>query len=58
MVHPLVPMNIRGALWYQGEANSAAHELYKCQFKAMISDWRHTWCAATDGGTSASKSSF
>lgn len=40
MIVPFLPQVIRGAIWYQGEANVGQDVLYACQFKAMISDWR------------------
>lgn len=46
MIAPLQPYGVRGALWYQGEANAhspAAAEQYKTLFPAMIRDWRQGW---------------
>jgi len=40
MVVPFLPQSIRGALWYQGEANVGVGPLYGCMEKAMIADWR------------------
>lgn len=42
MIAPLVPMTIKGFLWYQGEANSAHDRApyYKSLFSALIGDWR------------------
>lgn len=41
MIHPLLNMTIKGAIWYQGEANTDYHkDLYNCSFPAMIDDWR------------------
>jgi sialate O-acetylesterase len=43
MIHPLLNLSIRGAIWYQGESNaSRAHE-YASLFPDMISDWRMHW---------------
>ncbi len=43
MIHPLLNLSIRGAIWYQGEANaSRAHE-YASLFPDMILDWREHW---------------
>lgn len=44
MIAPLVPYALRGAIWYQGEANAggAAH-LYGLQLTAMIKNWRSVW---------------
>ncbi|HZZ42761.1 MAG TPA: sialate O-acetylesterase [Tepidisphaeraceae bacterium] len=40
MVAPLVPMSISGAIWYQGEANTARAEQYRSIFPNMIEGWR------------------
>ncbi|MBI1853565.1 MAG: hypothetical protein HYR85_24780 [Planctomycetes bacterium] len=40
MIAPLVPFGIRGAIWYQGEANVSEAHLYRRLFPAMIADWR------------------
>ncbi|XP_065177666.1 sialate O-acetylesterase-like [Sycon ciliatum] len=45
MISPYRPMQISGAIWYQGESNVGAGarkggEYYACQFPAMIADWR------------------
>jgi sialate O-acetylesterase len=40
MIAPLVPMAIRGAIWYQGEADSKASAEYRIIFPAMIQSWR------------------
>lgn len=42
---PLIPYAIRGAIWYQGEANSyTVHApLYGRQLAVMITDWRKRW---------------
>jgi sialate O-acetylesterase len=43
MIHPLLNLSIRGAIWYQGESNaSRAHE-YARLFPDMIKDWRMHW---------------
>ncbi len=43
MIHPLLNLSIRGAIWYQGESNaSRAHE-YASLFPDMIMDWREHW---------------
>ena len=40
MLAPVIPLSIRGAIWYQGESNvGRAHE-YATLFPAMIADWR------------------
>lgn len=43
MIHPLVPMAMRGAIWYQGESNAARAFQYRETFPAMINDWRRAW---------------
>ena len=46
MIHPLVRMSIKGAMWYQGESNGGWNrDKYQCTFPAMISDWRKIWSA-------------
>jgi sialate O-acetylesterase len=43
MISPIIPYAIKGAIWYQGEAN-APHALeYRTLFPRMISDWREKW---------------
>ena len=44
-ISPLIPYAIRGALWYQGEANStpAKAPLYEHQLPLLIRDWRARW---------------
>ena len=43
MIAPLIPYAIRGAIWYQGEANVGAAFKYRTLFPAMIADWRANW---------------
>ena len=38
MVHPLLPLGIRTALWYQGESNAGAPNFYRCAQPAVIND--------------------
>ena len=40
---PLVGYGIRGALWYQGEANSSEGHSYFLKMESMINDWRASW---------------
>jgi sialate O-acetylesterase len=42
MIAPLAPYAIRGAIWYQGEAN-AGSPIYGIQLAAMIANWRDDW---------------
>jgi sialate O-acetylesterase len=43
MIAPLQPFAIRGAIWYQGESNSAQPATYEKLLPAMIADWRRVW---------------
>ncbi|MFN8348962.1 MAG: sialate O-acetylesterase [Spirosomataceae bacterium] len=43
MIAPLIPFAIRGALWYQGEANAGRAYQYRQTFPLMIRDWRKRW---------------
>merc|ERR1719270_2395870 len=50
MIHPLISISIKGALWYQGEANSflsSNRDKYQCTFPAMINEWRKIWSTNT-----------
>jgi sialate O-acetylesterase len=40
MIHPLLPYAIRGAIWYQGEADVGRAREYAARFPAMITAWR------------------
>ena len=40
MINPLLPMGIKGAIWYQGESNVGRGEQYSRLLPAMITDWR------------------
>ncbi|XP_076591174.1 sialate O-acetylesterase isoform X1 [Chaetodon auriga] len=52
MIHPLLNMTIKGAIWYQGEANADYHqEKYNCSFPAMIDDWRTAFHHGSGGQT-------
>lgn len=42
-IAPLQPYAIRGAIWYQGEANSGRGKEYQTLFPAMIGSWRKAW---------------
>ena len=44
MVTPVIPYAIKGAIWYQGEAN-AKHNThkYEANFRGMIRAWREHW---------------
>lgn len=43
MVHPLMPFATRGVIWYQGESNAYAPQVYRTMFPALIDDWRENW---------------
>ncbi|ODT64064.1 hypothetical protein ABS71_13620 [bacterium SCN 62-11] len=43
MIAPLQPYAIRGAIWYQGEANTGRAAHYQALLTAMIGDWRKLW---------------
>jgi sialate O-acetylesterase len=43
MIAPLIPFSIRGAIWYQGEANVGRAKQYERLFPTMITDWRTRW---------------
>ncbi|AYL96927.1 sialate O-acetylesterase [Mucilaginibacter celer] len=43
MINPLTPMAIRGAIWYQGEANAGRPRQYNALFEGMIKGWRNIW---------------
>jgi sialate O-acetylesterase len=45
MIHPFVPYGIKGAIWYQGEANVPRSEYYAKVLGKMISGWREQWQA-------------
>ncbi|MGE5457307.1 MAG: sialate O-acetylesterase [Methanococcaceae archaeon] len=43
MISPLIPYSIKGAIWYQGESNAGAPEMYRKLFPLMINNWRQDW---------------
>ncbi len=43
MIAPLVPFAMRGAIWYQGEANAGRAYQYRTLFPLLIKDWRARW---------------
>ena len=43
MIAPLAPFGIRGAIWYQGEANADRPYNYRHVLSAMIKSWRDTF---------------
>ncbi len=40
MIHPLIPFRIAGAIWYQGESNTAAPSTYRDLMEQLITSWR------------------
>jgi len=44
-IAPLIPYALRGAIWYQGEANSHPGKgpFYQYQLPLLVSDWRARW---------------
>ena len=43
MVAPLVPLAIRGIIYYQGESNAKDPNGYRTLFPALIRSWRQAW---------------
>lgn len=43
MIHPLLPIAVRGVLWYQGENNANRHQEYPELFAGLIKQWRETF---------------
>jgi len=43
MIHPLIPLSLRGALWYQGESNRGQGLEYEQRMHALIGGWRGLW---------------
>ena len=43
MIAPLINFNIKGVIWYQGEANVNTAETYMPLFTGMIKAWRDAW---------------
>jgi len=43
MISPLAGYAIKGFLWYQGEGNHGASELYARLLPAMVNEWRTIW---------------
>lgn len=41
MLSPLGKYTVAGAIWYQGEANSANYKGYREQLPALVNDWRN-----------------
>jgi sialate O-acetylesterase len=43
MVAPVLPMKLKGFIWYQGESNVAKANDYNKWMPALINDWRNLW---------------
>ncbi|HEV3415642.1 MAG TPA: sialate O-acetylesterase [Pirellulales bacterium] len=43
MIAPLIPFAIRGAVWYQGEANVGRGAQYQVLLPTLIRNWRTDW---------------
>ncbi|HZE85577.1 MAG TPA: sialate O-acetylesterase [Puia sp.] len=43
MIAPITSYEIAGAIWYQGEGNTAAPQTYGRLFRTMIGAWRKAW---------------
>jgi sialate O-acetylesterase len=43
MIAPVIPYAIRGAAWYQGEANASRAYQYRKLLPALIKGWRASW---------------
>jgi sialate O-acetylesterase len=43
MLAPLLPFAVRGAIWYQGEANADRAWQYRTLFVDLIRNWRQDW---------------
>ncbi|MCX7414554.1 MAG: 9-O-acetylesterase [Planctomycetia bacterium] len=43
MIVPLMPMAIKGVIWYQGESNVTRPKEYRDLLSALIEDWRERW---------------
>ncbi|MCU0450460.1 MAG: sialate O-acetylesterase [Bernardetiaceae bacterium] len=43
MLRPVVPLAMRGVIWYQGESNADRAYQYRQAFPLMINDWRQQW---------------
>ncbi|NDC63595.1 MAG: hypothetical protein EBZ59_06325 [Planctomycetia bacterium] len=43
LIHPVAPYAIRGAIWYQGEANAPFYMDYRALMPGLIASWRKEW---------------
>jgi len=49
MINPLIPLAMRGVIWYQGESNAGRAQQYRRTFPLLIEDWRQHWGQAEGG---------
>lgn len=42
-IAPLIPISVRGVIWYQGEANRADGLAYAAKQQTLIEGWRKLW---------------
>lgn len=43
MIVPIIPFELAGVIWYQGESNTGIASSYSTTFGAMIKTWRQLW---------------
>src|SRR6185369_12070228 len=43
MIRPLMPLAIKGAVWYHGETDVSRAQQYRLLLSAQIRSWRHEW---------------
>ncbi len=43
MIAPVINFSVAGAIWYQGEGNTAAPSTYSSLLTTMIDSWRNAW---------------
>jgi sialate O-acetylesterase len=43
MIHPLAPLALRGAIWYQGESNGGEGDTYYWKTRALVNGWREVF---------------
>jgi sialate O-acetylesterase len=43
MIHPVTKYVVKGFIWYQGESNVGAHQVYPERLHNMVNLWRRQW---------------
>lgn len=43
LVNPVVPVAMKGVIWYQGESNAGRAEQYRSLMRGLIQGWRDVW---------------